>query len=68
MARKVVFTDYALAMHVAQWVRTHPKEPLRTHPKGPPNTSYELNYPVDEDKTKYATLVPDKINKDECEF
>jgi len=57
--RKVVSTDYALAMQVAYWLRTHPNDPL-------PNSSYKLNYPTDDNGTKYATLVPDKIKSDEC--
>ena len=54
--RKVVSTDYALAMQVANWLRTQPNDPL---PK------YKLNYPSDHKGTQYVTLVPSKINKDE---
>jgi hypothetical protein len=56
--RKVVFTDYGVAIRLAYWLKRHETGRL-------PNPSYKINYPNYTGGT-YATLKPAKINGDEC--
>lgn len=56
--RKVVFTDYAVAIRLAHWLRTH-------QTSSPPNSSYKFDYPGGDDRT-YASLVPFKVSGDDC--
>jgi hypothetical protein len=55
--RKVVFTDYGVAMRLAHSLRTHPATVL--------NGDYNFNFPREGDRT-YMTLVPEKAKDDEC--
>ena len=54
--RKVVFTDYGVAIRLAHWLRTEQKST-------PPNTRYTFNYPGD---GAYAALMPVKEKIDAC--
>ncbi len=54
--RKVVFTDYGVAIRLAHWLRTEQKST-------PPNTTYRFNYPGD---GTYAAIKPVKVKGDEC--
>ena len=63
--RKVVFTDYGVAIRLAHW--------LKTHPWGTPlNTSYQFNYPAAPviypavSTERYVSLVPTKAKGDVC--
>jgi hypothetical protein len=56
--RKVVFTDYGVAIRLAAWLRTH-------QTSTPPNTKIKFNYAGEADST-YATLVPVRVEGDEC--
>jgi hypothetical protein len=56
--RKVVFTDYGVAIRLARWMRTHSDTK-------PPHTDIQFNYHGQSDKN-YVSLVPVKTTKDEC--
>jgi hypothetical protein len=56
--RKIVFTDYGVAIRTAHWLRTHPTETL--------SSGYRFNYPVGADGKTYTSLVPFKKTADEC--
>jgi hypothetical protein len=56
--RKVVFTDYGVAIRTAHWLRTHPAETL--------SSGYRFNFPVGADGKTYTSLVPFKKTGDEC--
>jgi hypothetical protein len=62
--RKVVFTDYGVAIRVAHWLRMN-------HTNTPPNTDYRFNYPYASDYPydagrRYMTLAPLKTKRDDC--
>ncbi len=56
--RKLVFTDYGVAIRLAHWLRTNPNST-------PANTPYKFNFPRDAGRT-YVSLVPVKATRDEC--
>jgi hypothetical protein len=56
--RKVVFTEYGVAIRTAQWLRTHPAEAQLS-------IGYRFNYPVADGKA-YASLKLDKKTVDDC--
>ena len=62
--RKVVFTDYGVAIRVAHWLRMN-------HTYTPPDTDYRFNYPYDSDYPyeagrRYLTLAPRKTTPNDC--
>jgi hypothetical protein len=62
--RKVVFTDYGVAIRVAHWLRMHQ---INT----PPNTDYRFNFPYDSDSIydagrRYVTLAPYNATGEMC--
>ena len=58
LSRKVVFTDYGVAIRLARWLRTHPDTK-------PPHTDIQFNYQGQSDKN-YVSVVPVKTTEDEC--
>ncbi len=62
--RKVVFTDYNVAVRLAHWLRMN-------HANTPPGADYRFNYPYDSDYPydagrRYVTLVPLRATRDDC--
>jgi hypothetical protein len=56
--RKVVFTDYGVAIRLAQWLRMNPG-------KTPPQTDYQFDYPPGNSKETFS-FVPKKATGDQC--
>ncbi len=57
--RKVVFTDYGVAIRLAHWLRAHPDT-------RPPDTGIQFNYQGQSDRN-YVSVVPVKrTTKDDC--
>lgn len=62
--RKVVFTDYGVAVRLAHWLRMH-------HTNTAPDTDYRFNYPYEFNSPydvgrRYVTLAPYKTKDEEC--
>ena len=59
--RRVVFTDYGVAIRLAQWLRTHPTEARHTE-----IGSIRFNFPFNSKDNLNSSLRPSKCKKDEC--
>ena len=60
--RKIVFTDYSVAIRLEHWLRTHPTETPHAEIGG-----YKFNFPTGFDGTKYSGFRPTKTTDNNCE-
>ena len=60
--RKVVFTDYSVAIRLQQRLRTHPTDGFHAE-----IGHLKFNYPLGSKETQYSSLKPSKVKGNECE-